>query len=105
MLKKVLIFLLKLVLTGSCLAWALSQADLAHSVFTRPGAVDYRWMAGGVAMAGMTVVLTSLRWRLYLIAQGVDPGMRRTIELTLVGNLFNLLSIGGIGGDAARVLL
>lgn len=105
MLKKVLIFLLKLVLTGSCLWWALSKVDLGHSVFSRPGAVDYRWMAAGVLMAGLTVVLTSLRWRLYLIAQGVDPGMRRTIELTLVGNLFNLLSIGGIGGDAARVLL
>jgi len=23
----------------------------------------------------------------------------------LIGNLFNLLSIGGIGGDAARILL
>jgi glycosyltransferase 2 family protein len=105
MLKKVLIFLLKLVLTGSCLIWALSQVDLSHSVFTRPGAVDYRWMAGGVVMAGLTVVLTALRWRLYLLAQGVDPGLRRAIELTLIGNLFNLLSIGGIGGDAARVLL
>ena len=62
MLKKVLIFLLKLVLTGSCLAWALSQVDLSHSVFTRPGAVDYRWMAAGVVMAGLTVVLTSLRF-------------------------------------------
>lgn len=105
MLKKVLIFVLKLVLTAGCLFWALSQADLSHSVFARPGAVDYRWMAGGVLMAGLTVLLTSLRWRLYLMAQGVDPGMKRTVELTLIGNLFNLLSIGGIGGDAARVLL
>lgn len=105
MLKKVLIFLLKLLLTGGCLAWALSQADLGRSVFARPGAVDYRWMAGGVLLAGLTVVLTALRWRFYLMAQGVDPGMRRTVELTLIGNLFNLLSIGGIGGDAARVLL
>jgi len=105
MLKKVLIFLLKLVLTGSCLAWALSQVDLGHSVFARTGAVDYRWLTGGVVMAGLTVALTALRWRLYLIAQGVDPGMRRTVALTLIGNLFNLLSIGGIGGDAARILL
>lgn len=103
--KKVLVFLLKLVLTGSCLAWALSQVDLRDSVFSRSGAVDYRWMVGGVVMAGLTVMLTALRWRLFLLAQGVDPGMHRTTELTLIGNLFNLLSIGGIGGDAARVLL
>lgn len=103
--KKVTAFLLKVVLTGGCLTWALSQVDLRHSVFSRPGAVDYRWMTAGVLMAGLTVMLTALRWRLFLIAQGVDPGMRRTTELTLIGNLFNLLSIGGIGGDAARVLL
>jgi len=102
MVKKVLIFLLKLVLTGSCLAWALSQDDLSQFDF---GTVSYAWLVAGICFAGCTVFLTAVRWRIFLLAQGVDPGIRRAVELTLIGNLFNLLSIGGIGGDAGRILL
>ena len=48
--KAFLLFLLKLALTALCLWWAFSQVEFDHSVFTRPGAVDYRWLAGGAAL-------------------------------------------------------
>jgi len=103
--KKALLFTLKLLLTAACLGWAFSRLDIGESIFSRPGSVHYGWLAGGAALAGATVWLTAVRWRLFLHAQDVDPGMRRAVELTLIGNLFNLLSVGGIGGDAARILL
>lgn len=98
-------FLAKLAFTGVCLAWAFSQMDWDHSVFRNPGDLSLPWLAGGVAMAGIAVWLCALRWWFFLRAQDLDVSMMRATELTLIGNFFSLLSLGGIGGDAARVFL
>jgi uncharacterized membrane protein YbhN (UPF0104 family) len=103
--KPFLIFLLKLVLTGWCLWWAFSQVDFQSSVFTKPGAIDYRWLAGGAALAGLAIVFQGLRWWCFLHAQSLPVGIARTVELTMIDSLFSLASVSGLGGDAARILL
>jgi len=103
--KAFLIFLLKLVLTSACLWWAFSQMRFDGSVFTRPGAIDYRWLAGGVALAGASIVLHALRWWLFLRGQSLPVTLGRAIELTMIDSLFSLASVSGLGGDAARILL
>lgn len=103
--KAFLIFLLKLVLTILCLWWAFSQVRFDRSVFTRPGAIDYRWLAGGVALAGTSLVLNALRWWLFLRGQSLPVGVGRAVELTMIDSLFSLASVSGLGGDAARILL
>jgi uncharacterized membrane protein YbhN (UPF0104 family) len=103
--KAFLIFLLKLVLTGLCLWWAFSQVDFKSSVFTEPGAIDYRWLAAGAALAGISIVLQGLRWWCFLHAQGLPVSVGRSVELTMIDSLFSLASVSGIGGDAARILL
>lgn len=103
--KAFLLFLLKLGLTVLCLWWALSRVDLRNSILARPGAVDYRWLAGGAGLAGLSMVFTSIRWWFLLRAQSIRVSIGRAVELTMIGNLFNLISVGNIGGDAARVIL
>lgn len=103
--KNFLLFLLKAALTVFCLWWALSQVDLKNSVLLRPGGLDYRWLAGGAALAGLSMVFTAIRWWFFLRVQAIHVSIGRAIELTMIGNLFNLISIGSIGGDAARVIL
>ncbi|MEO5912610.1 MAG: lysylphosphatidylglycerol synthase transmembrane domain-containing protein [Luteolibacter sp.] len=103
--KAFLIFLLKLALTGLCLWWAFSQVKFDRSIFTRPGAVDYRWLAGGVALAGTSIVLHALRWWFFLRGQSLDVRIGRAVELTMIDSLFSLASVSGLGGDAARILL
>ena len=103
--KAFLIFSIKLVLTGLCLWWAFSTVRFDHSVFTRPGAVDYRWLAAGALLAGTSMVLQGARWWLFLRAQSLKVTMGRSIELTMIDSLFSLASVSGIGGDAARILL
>ena len=103
--KNALLFLLKLALTAACLWWALSKVDWRNSVLTQPGAIDFRWLFAGAIFAGMTVVLTALRWLAFLDAQSLRIPVARAVELTMIGNLFNLVSFGGIGGDASRVIL
>ncbi len=103
--KAVLLFLLKLALTVLCLWWAFSGIDLKHSVLMRPGAVDYRWLVAGAGLAGLSMIFTAIRWWFFLRAQSIGLTIGRAIELTMIGNLFNLISVGNIGGDAARVIL
>ncbi len=103
--KAFLLFVLKLALTALCLWWAFSQVDLGNSVFRRPGAVDYRWLAAGAALAGLSVTLHATRWWFFLRGQSLDVSLGRAVELTMIDGLFSLASVSGIGGSAARILL
>lgn len=103
--KKWLLFLAKLVFTAACLWWAFSGIDFKHSALANPGELGWSWIAGGIALGGATVFLSALRWWLLLRAQGIAVGLWRVTELTLIGNLFNLFAVGGVGGDAAKIFL
>lgn len=103
--KKWLLFLLKLAFTMACLWWAFSGIDFRHSALAHPGALDWRWIAGGILLGGATVLLSAARWWLLLRAQGIPATLWRITELTLIGNLFNLFAVGGVGGDAAKIFL
>lgn len=100
-----LLFALKLLLTAGCLAWAFSGVDIDSTILSHPGDLDFRWIALGLALAGISVVLNALRWRIFLQAQGIHTPFARVLELTMIGNLFGVASVGGLGGDAARILL
>ena len=103
--KSALIFLLKLVLTIVCLWWAFSGIDGEGTILARPGEIHYGWLAAGVGMAGLSVVLTALRWWVLMKVLDIRVGILRAIELTMIGNLFSLFSVGSLGGDAAKVIL
>ncbi|MFT4175752.1 MAG: lysylphosphatidylglycerol synthase transmembrane domain-containing protein [Luteolibacter sp.] len=98
-------FLLKLALTAGGLWWAFSRVDWNHPIFSQPGTLDYPWLFAGIAMAGLSMILCAFRWWFFLKAQSLKVSIWRAIELTMIGNLFNLVSTAGIGGDAARILL
>lgn len=103
--KKWLLFLVKLLLTAGCLVWAMRGIEWRDSVLARPDELAWDWILIGLGFAGLTVSLSALRLWLLLRAQGVRIGLGRAHELTLIGNLFNLVAVGGIGGDAARIYL
>lgn len=103
--KKALFFLIKLILTVACLTWALNDVDWKESKILRPGELHWQWIACGVLMAGLTVFLTAVRLWVLLAAQGVRISLWRAGELTLIGDLFNLFAVGGVGGDAVRIFL
>ncbi|MCH7227872.1 lysylphosphatidylglycerol synthase transmembrane domain-containing protein [Haloferula sp. A504] len=103
--KKWLLFALKLVLTAACLWWALRGENFRDSILARPSELGWQWLVPGIALAGVTVFLTALRLWLLLAAAGVRVSLWRATELTLIGNLFNLAAVGGLGGDAARIIL
>lgn len=99
------IFLLKLALTISCLAWALMHFDWRDTIFAHPQQLAFGWIVGGVGFAGVAMALSGVRWWFFLRAQDISVTTLRACELTLIGGLFNLVSVGAIGGDAAKILL
>ena len=103
--KAFLIFCLKLALTGLCLWWAFSQVKIDRSIFTRPGAIDYRWLGAGAALAGIAIVFQGMRWWWFLRGQALAVSLGRAVELTMIDSLFSLASVSGLGGDAARIIL
>ncbi len=103
--KAALIFLLKLGLTVVCLWWAFSGIDGEGTILARPGEIHYGWLAAGVGMAGLSMVLAALRWWVLMRVLDLRVGIPRAIELTMIGNLLSLLSVGSLGGDAAKVIL
>ena len=94
--KKALFFLIKFALTVTFLKWALEGVNWEDSILSRPGDLDWRWIAGGVVLAGLTIFLTAVRLWVLLAAQGIRISLWRANELTLIGNLFNLAAVGGV---------
>lgn len=103
--KAALIFLLKLALTIGCLWWAFSGVEGEEAVLGHPEKLDAGWLVGGVILAGISMVFTALRWWMFLRVLEIKLSIARAIELTMIGNLFSLVSIGSLGGDAAKIIL
>lgn len=103
--KKFLLFALKLVLTGLCLWWAFHEFKWQESILARPSEIGWGWFIPGILLGGVSVFLTGLRLWLLLAAQNIHISIWRSFELTLIGNLFNMAAVGGIGGDAAKIFL
>lgn len=103
--KTILIFLLKLALTGLCLWWAFSQVKLDHLIFMNPQELNIVWLLSGIFLAGLSILFQSVRFWFFLKAQNLSISLLRSIELTLIDCFFSLASFSGLGGDAARMLL
>ncbi|WP_035613844.1 lysylphosphatidylglycerol synthase transmembrane domain-containing protein [Haloferula sp. BvORR071] len=105
--KKWLLFLLKLGLTIGCLYWVLNQDELRQKINQStslwPAHPQWEWVAIGILFGGGTIFISALRWWILLRAQDVQVSLRRIVELTLIGNLFNFATV--VGGDAAKIFL
>lgn len=60
------------------------------------------WLAVSIALWGLTILLGAWRWWLVLRSQGLDPGFRRTLEISLVAHFFNSFLLGSTGGDVLK---
>lgn len=76
------------------------NADKISEVFSRP--LDWRLLAIAEAIYLVGIVSTFVRW--YLLVRVVDPRftLRAAVLLGFIGNLFNLLIPGAVGGDLIK---
>lgn len=81
------------------LVWQLGPTQLGHTIIT---GVDRGWLTVSVVLWGLTIFLGAWRWWLVLRSQGLDPGLRRTLEISLVAHFFNSFLLGSTGGDLLK---
>jgi uncharacterized membrane protein YbhN (UPF0104 family) len=89
------------ILACGLLAWVLSRnSEKIREVYDRPLDWNLFAVAGTIYLVG--VVSTFVRW--YFLVRVVDPRftLRAAILLGFIGNLFNLLIPGAVGGDLIK---
>ena len=64
--------------------------------------VDYRYFAVGLAIYLTSLVITFTRWMLLVRAQGMPLAFRDALRLGFIGNVFNLVIPGAVGGDVIK---
>lgn len=78
--------------------WQLGPIQLGQTLL----AVQPGWLAVSIALWGATIVLGAWRWYLVLRSQGLEPGFRRTLEISLIAHFFNSFLLGSTGGDLLK---
>ena len=80
------------------IAWTQGPAEL-WSTFRQVRADMFilSWL-----FMGLTLLLGMIRWRMFLLVQGLDLSFGRTAEISLVAHFFNSFLLGSTGGDVLK---
>ena len=101
------IFLLKLAGTVLFLWWAFSRIEDKSTLsenFYRALRSPF-WVCFGLSMALFSLLANAFRWQFLLRAQQINQPFGYIFRLTLYGAFFNIVSLGGAAGDAAKIVL
>jgi uncharacterized membrane protein YbhN (UPF0104 family) len=74
--------------------------DEIKKVFQNP--VDYRFFGLGFAVYLTSLLITFARWHQLVKAQRMVFSFRNAVRLGFIGNLFNLVIPGAVGGDVIK---
>lgn len=80
------------------LVWRLGPAQFGRTLLQ----VRADWLFASILLWGATILLGAWRWYLVLRAQGLNPGFRRTLEISFVAHFFNSFLLGSTGGDVLK---
>jgi uncharacterized protein (TIRG00374 family) len=92
---------LKVLISLGLLGYLLSRTDL-HAIGTLLRSLHVRVFLGALLLYLLTQVLSSVRWKLLLRAEGIHLSIWRLILLYFEGMFFNLMLPTMIGGDIVR---
>jgi glycosyltransferase 2 family protein len=103
-LKKTSLLILKLVILGAILVWIARTFDRSQweSLVAQPK--NWRWLGLSFLLVLGAHVLSFLRWFVFVEALGVPFTVVDAIRLGFLGNLFNFVSLGAVGGDVFKAI-
>jgi uncharacterized membrane protein YbhN (UPF0104 family) len=99
--RALLLNLFGVVVAFGLLGWVIhgNRHELAK-VFRNP--VDYRFFAIGLGIYLTALMITFARWHQLVRAQGLEFSLRDAVRLGFIGNVFNLVIPGAVGGDVIK---
>lgn len=95
-------FAVKLVVSAALLAVLYKKLDVAALLHALSNA-DWRWLLLAYAILVLNTVVSSAKWRVFLVADGVRESFPSLWSSYLIGSFFNLFLPSTIGGDAYRI--
>ncbi len=102
--RKALPFILKLILSGLLLYFAVSLVNIG-TIATRLRQVQPGWLALAVLVLLVQAVLLALRWQLIVRRCGAELPLERLFRFGMIGAFFNQTLPSSVGGDAMRIWL
>jgi len=82
-------------------AWVIYRNwEKILEVFQKP--VRYQYFAIGLAIYLVALLITFFRWHQLVRAQGLAFSYRDAVRLGFIGNIFNLVIPGAVGGDVIK---
>ena len=93
---------LRCVVSAALIIVVLRKLDW-HELFQILGHLDGGWALAGCAMTSLLVVGYSVRWRIFLEAQGIHLPFGAIVSLTWAGQFFNSMLPGSTGGDVVKI--
>ncbi len=84
------------------LLWVLVQKGFISLSETRQAFSRLDLIVPTIALMIATTLLGVSRWKLLLRAQGIELSWLRTLQLTMVGNFFNIALPGAVSGDFVK---
>jgi hypothetical protein len=100
--KKVLVFVLKLAITGLVFLWIDRTFGFSQISQTLAGA-DFRWFFGAIFLQVLSIFIGAWQWGIILRNRGLRMGKFETLKLYYTGTFFNNFIFGTIAGDSFKV--
>jgi uncharacterized membrane protein YbhN (UPF0104 family) len=95
----------QILIAAAILWWVLARPDFSASFDTAWKNIHPGWLVAGGVFAGASIAAHVWRWWICLRLLGVQVGWMMLARIFLASSFVGTFVIGGIGGDAARVLM
>jgi len=100
--KPVIIFLIKLLISGGLLAYFLSRIHIERFFHTFASA-KFSYIALALAIYLVAQGISAVRWAALARPIGIKTPFKDMVRYYLIGMFFNLFAPGTVGGDVSRV--
>lgn len=103
--KKTLLTLLQLAVTGGLLYWVFHDPATRAAMGVALRTADIRWVLAGILAYVIVEIAAAVRWNVLLKVQGINLSTPRVTGLFLIGMFYNQFLPGGTGGDIVKTYL
>jgi uncharacterized protein (TIRG00374 family) len=100
--KPIIIFCVKLLVSGGLIGYFLSRIHIERFVHTFVSA-DYSYIGLALVVYLCCQVISALRWLTLGRPLGIETPFKDMLRYYLIGMFFNLFAPGTVGGDVSRV--